>query len=84
MTFGRLAIILASTTSLAVFAQAPTQPDWKALEDENLRHYQAVLLIDTSASERAAAEYLKEVLDQGRHPGPDLGWIPTAPTWSRG
>ena len=32
MTVGRLAIILASTASVAVLAQAPSQPDWSRLE----------------------------------------------------
>jgi acetylornithine deacetylase/succinyl-diaminopimelate desuccinylase-like protein len=48
------------------FAQAPSQPDWKALEDEILRHYQAVLRIDTSnppGNEHLAVEYLKQVFD---------------------
>ena len=61
MTFGRLAIILGSLTSVAVlapfgFAQGrpfdaaqgkQAEPDWKALEAETMQHYQAVLRLDT-------------------------------------
>jgi len=46
-------------------AQAP-QPDWRALEDEIMRHYQDVLRIDTSnppGNEHLAVEYLERVFD---------------------
>jgi acetylornithine deacetylase/succinyl-diaminopimelate desuccinylase-like protein len=46
-------------------------PDWKALEDEMMRHYQAVLRLDTTnppGNERIAVEYLKQVLDQAGVP----------------
>jgi acetylornithine deacetylase/succinyl-diaminopimelate desuccinylase-like protein len=39
-------------------------PDWPAVEAETLRHFQALIRFDTSASEKAAAAYLKDVLDQ--------------------
>jgi acetylornithine deacetylase/succinyl-diaminopimelate desuccinylase-like protein len=45
---------------------AQTPPDWKALEDEMMRHYQAVLRLDTSnppGNEHLAVDYLKQVLD---------------------
>ncbi len=47
-------------------AQSP-QPDWAALRDETLRHFQAVLRLDTSnppGNERRVAEYLKQVFDK--------------------
>jgi len=61
---------LAATLS----AQAPPpgsgsvrlQPDWTAVEPEILRHYQAVLRLDTTnppGNEHLAVEYLKQVLD---------------------
>ena len=57
--------------ALAIFAAsrllvAQTPPDWKALEGEMMRHYQAVLRLDTTnppGNERIAVEYLKQVLD---------------------
>ena len=71
-------LVVSSLATLA--AQGPaTAPDWKALEDENLRHYQALIRFDTSASERAAAEYLKQVLDQNGIPARILFKDPERP-----
>ncbi len=71
-------LVVSSLATLA--AQGPaTAPDWKALEDENLRHYQALIKFDTSASERAAAEYLKQVLDQNGIPARILFKDPERP-----
>ena len=47
MTAARLTTVLITTASVAVLAQAPKQPDWNALQDETMRHYQAVLRLDT-------------------------------------
>ena len=52
---------------IAVTLQAQAgQPDWRVLEDEIMRHYQAVLRLDTSnppGNEHLAVEYLKQVFD---------------------
>ena len=51
--------------SVTLFAQPP-QPDWRALEPEIMRHYQAVLRLDTTnppGNEHLAVEYLKQVFD---------------------
>ena len=48
-------------------AQEPTEPDWSQVEDETLRHFQALLRFDTSdppGRELPAAEYVQEVLEQ--------------------
>src|SRR5687767_9501328 len=48
-------------------AQMPRTIDWMQVERETLEHFQAVVRIDTSdppGNERAAAEYLKQVLDR--------------------
>jgi acetylornithine deacetylase/succinyl-diaminopimelate desuccinylase-like protein len=48
-------------------AQAPSNPDWKALEDEIMRHFQAVMRVDTRnppGNEDEAVRYLKQVLDK--------------------
>jgi acetylornithine deacetylase/succinyl-diaminopimelate desuccinylase-like protein len=48
-------------------AQSPSQPDWEAIEEETIRHFQALLRLDTSnppGNETRAAEYLKEVLER--------------------
>jgi acetylornithine deacetylase/succinyl-diaminopimelate desuccinylase-like protein len=66
MIFGRLTVLFASIASVVVLAQGPQQPDWGALEDEIMRHYQAVLRIDTRnppGNEHLAVEYLKQVFD---------------------
>jgi acetylornithine deacetylase/succinyl-diaminopimelate desuccinylase-like protein len=59
--------VLGSIALAPLLAQAPAQPDWTKLEDEMMRHFQAVLRIDTSnppGNEHLAVEYLKQVLDQ--------------------
>ena len=43
------------------------QPDWAKVDEELMRHFQALLRMDTSdppGKERPAAEYLKQVLDK--------------------
>lgn len=68
------------TAVVAVFvtvggAQSPA-PDWPAVEEETLRHYQALLRLDTSnppGNERIAAEYLKGVLDREGIPAQIIG-----------
>ena len=53
---------LATTLS----AQAPPQPDWAGAEAEIMRHYQAVLRLDTTnppGNEHLAVDYLKQVFD---------------------
>ena len=76
MTVGRLATILASTTSVAVLAQTPQQPDWTKLEAETMQHYQAVLRLDTRnppGNERSVAEYVKGVLEKEGIPAQIVG-----------
>jgi acetylornithine deacetylase/succinyl-diaminopimelate desuccinylase-like protein len=48
-------------------AQTLAQPDWASIEEETIRHFQALLRLDTSnppGNETLAAEYLKEVLER--------------------
>jgi acetylornithine deacetylase/succinyl-diaminopimelate desuccinylase-like protein len=62
LVVGSLLGILAAA---AARAQAPI--DWKAVEAETLRHFQALVRIDTSnppGNETQAVEYLKQVLDK--------------------
>ena len=52
---------------LPLSAQSATNPDWARLEDEALRHFQAVLRLDTSnppGSEYLVTDYLKSVLEK--------------------
>ena len=51
---------------MATAAESQPRPDWKALEAETMRHFQALLRLNTSdppGVERPAAEYLKRVLE---------------------
>lgn len=64
-----LVLLLFTATTLA--AQTPQAPNWSALEEETLRHLQAILRIDTSdppmtppGGEKPAVDYLKQVLDK--------------------
>jgi acetylornithine deacetylase/succinyl-diaminopimelate desuccinylase-like protein len=72
-------IAIAFTLSAVLFAQRTGQPDWKIAEPEALRHYQSLIQFDTSASERKAAEYLKQVLDQNGIPAQILFKDPERP-----
>jgi acetylornithine deacetylase/succinyl-diaminopimelate desuccinylase-like protein len=65
-------------TSLLAQSAVPA-PDWKAVEDEAMRHYQALIRFDTSATEKTAAEYLKQTLDQAGIPAQILFKDPDRP-----
>jgi hypothetical protein len=70
-----------------VLAQAPAQPDWKALEPEMIQQFQAVLRFDTRnppGNEHIVAEYLKGVFDKAAFPRRSSRSTPTAPMSSRG
>ncbi len=57
--------LLAACALSPARAQAPI--DWKAIEAETLRHFQALVRIDTSnppGNETRAAEYIKEILEK--------------------
>jgi acetylornithine deacetylase/succinyl-diaminopimelate desuccinylase-like protein len=57
-------IRLAALLALGVCSMAGQ--DWKAVEEESMRHFQALLRLDTSdppGKEAPAAEYLKQVLE---------------------
>ncbi len=60
-------ILLAASSSFATgVAAQPAGLDWPALEAETLRHFQALVRMDTSdppGNEQPAADYLKRVLE---------------------
>jgi acetylornithine deacetylase/succinyl-diaminopimelate desuccinylase-like protein len=65
------ALILALFIGRVGLAQSPAQPDWIAVQDETMRHYQAVLRLDTSnppGNERLTAAYLKQLFDSAGIP----------------
>jgi len=58
---------LLASTVVALVLSSQAAPDWKAVEEETLRHYQALLRLDTRnppGNEHLAADYVKEVLDR--------------------
>jgi acetylornithine deacetylase/succinyl-diaminopimelate desuccinylase-like protein len=64
VTSGRSLLIAALGAAVVAAQPRPAQPDWKAVEEETMRHFQAAVRIDTTAKERPLAEYVKQVLDQ--------------------
>src|SRR5262245_50791525 len=61
------ALVIAVVAGAAISAQAPKEPDWKAVEEESIRQFQAVLRIDTRSppgNEHLVAEYLKQLFDK--------------------
>jgi acetylornithine deacetylase/succinyl-diaminopimelate desuccinylase-like protein len=65
-----LLLILLLTTSLSA-TQSPSEPNWTAVEEETLRHFQALVRMDTTdppgtppGGEKPVAEYVKQVLDK--------------------
>jgi acetylornithine deacetylase/succinyl-diaminopimelate desuccinylase-like protein len=62
-----IALAVAASAALVARAQTPKEPDWKALEDETMRHYQAVLRLDTRnppGNEHIVVDYVKGVLEK--------------------
>jgi len=71
---GGAVVALASLALVTVLAQAPP-PDWTVLEPEIMRHYQAVLRLDTTnppGNEHLAVDYLKQLFDAEGIPLADL------------
>jgi acetylornithine deacetylase/succinyl-diaminopimelate desuccinylase-like protein len=62
----RIALLLAAVTSTSLIAQT-SQPDWAKIEEETLRHFQAIVKIDSTdppGREQGVVEYLKQVLEK--------------------
>jgi acetylornithine deacetylase/succinyl-diaminopimelate desuccinylase-like protein len=70
-----------AVTSLAPAAAAQSGAiDWKSVEDETMRHFQAIVRFDTTAKERPAAEYIKKVLDDNGIPAELYALEPDRPS----
>src|SRR5436190_10379665 len=79
-------LAIAGVAAVAIaFVQAHAQsasPDWRAVEQETLQHYQALLRLDTRnppGNEHIAAAYLKGVLDREGIPAEIVGRDPNRP-----
>ena len=62
----RIAILLAAVTSTSLIAQSPA-PDWAKVDEETMRHFQAIVKIDSTdppGREAGVVEYLKQVLEK--------------------
>src|SRR5438128_10319725 len=69
-------VCAAAATAAALAAQSPAQPGWPKVEEETMRHYQAVLRLDTRnppGNEHIVAEYVKGVLDKEAVPAQIVG-----------
>jgi acetylornithine deacetylase/succinyl-diaminopimelate desuccinylase-like protein len=63
-----MTLLCAPLASVALLAQSGgQQPDWPKVEEETMRHYQAVLRLDTSnppGNEHLVVDYLKQLFDK--------------------
>jgi acetylornithine deacetylase/succinyl-diaminopimelate desuccinylase-like protein len=62
-----LAILLLIAATSRPSGQGPGEPDWAAVQEETMRHFQALVRMDTTdppGGERPAADYLVSVLER--------------------
>src|SRR5688572_7084371 len=62
----RVVLLFTICAATTLSAQRPSEPDWAKLEEETMRHFQALLRLDTAdppGNEKPAADYLKQVLE---------------------
>ncbi|MSO35800.1 MAG: M20/M25/M40 family metallo-hydrolase [Acidobacteria bacterium] len=74
-----LTFALLSTTLLA---QTPAQPDWAKLDEETLRHFLAIVKMDTTdppGGEKPVVDYLKQVLEADGIPVQTFALEPNRP-----
>jgi acetylornithine deacetylase/succinyl-diaminopimelate desuccinylase-like protein len=72
-------VVGAVSATVVVRGQPGAQPDWKAVEEETMRHFQALLRIDTQnppGNETKAAEYVKQALERDGIPSTIVGSDP--------
>src|SRR5688572_839585 len=63
----RIALVAAALTSTSLIAQSASQPDWAKIEEETLRHFQAIIKIDSTdppGREAGVVDYVKQVLEK--------------------
>ncbi len=75
-------MLLLLVLMIACLRAGAQMPDWRAVEEESMRHYQAILRLDTSdppGVELPAVQYLKKVLDAEGIPNEVLGRDPQRP-----
>ena len=75
------ALVFTAFVSGALRAQT-SQPDWKAFDEETMRHFQAIVRFDTAdppGGEKPAADYIKQVLDKEGIPAQLVALEPNRP-----
>src|ERR1051325_1558553 len=78
-----IAALVAAVSAAAAAQQSRAEPDWPKVEEETMRHYQAVLRLDTRnppGNEHIVAEYVKKVLDAEGIPSQIVGSDMNRPT----
>jgi acetylornithine deacetylase/succinyl-diaminopimelate desuccinylase-like protein len=78
----RTAMLIVLLAVVTATAQTPQAPDWPKLDEETLRHFQALVRLDTAdppGNEQPAAEYLKKVLEAEGIPVQILALEPRRP-----
>jgi acetylornithine deacetylase/succinyl-diaminopimelate desuccinylase-like protein len=67
MSYSRPLLLLLILALVTIPMAQTTTPDWSRIEEETMRHFQAILRMDTSdppGQEAPAVEYLKSVLER--------------------
>jgi acetylornithine deacetylase/succinyl-diaminopimelate desuccinylase-like protein len=62
----RITFLLIALASTSLLAQTPAQPNWAQLDAETMKHFQAILRMDTMdppGNEKPVVDYLKQVLE---------------------
>ena len=63
----RIVLFVVALTSTSLAVQNPSSLDWAKIDDETMRHFQAIVKMDSTdppGGEKAVAEYLKQVLEK--------------------
>ncbi len=63
----RIALLIAVVATTSLTAQTAPQPDWAKLDDETMRHFQAILKVDSTdppGREAGVVDYVKQVLEK--------------------
>jgi acetylornithine deacetylase/succinyl-diaminopimelate desuccinylase-like protein len=61
-----LFLLFAFAASTSLIAQSPSQPDWTQVEAETMKHFQAIIRLDSTdppGNEKPVVDYLKQVLE---------------------
>jgi acetylornithine deacetylase/succinyl-diaminopimelate desuccinylase-like protein len=62
----RVALLITALLSTSLLAQSPAQPDWAKLDEETLKHFLAIIKMDTTdppGGEKPVVDYIKQVLE---------------------